>query len=175
LKNGDEGNFFYLKCNAERVILCVCRVSEDVTPKPNQLGSGTYHELCSVIYMVLYFIKCVFWLMCGPGSVVGIATGNGLNGPRIESRLGGEILLTCPDRPWGPPSPLYNGYRVFPRGKERPERDADPSPASSAIGHERVALYLHPPMDLTDCTEPQCLYKGSLLLVNVLNIRKCTL
>ena len=27
---------------------------------------------------------------------------------------GGEIFRTCPDRPWGPPSPLYNGYRVFP-------------------------------------------------------------
>jgi len=23
----------------------------------------------------------------------------------------------CPDRPWGPPSLLYNGYRVFPGGK----------------------------------------------------------
>jgi hypothetical protein len=26
----------------------------------------------------------------------------------------GEIFRTCPDRPWGPPSLLYNGYRVFP-------------------------------------------------------------
>ena len=25
-----------------------------------------------------------------------------------------EIFRTCPDRPWGPPSLLYNGYRVFP-------------------------------------------------------------
>jgi len=23
----------------------------------------------------------------------------------------------CPDRPWGSPSLLYNGYRVFPGGK----------------------------------------------------------
>jgi hypothetical protein len=30
---------------------------------------------------------------------------------------GGEIFCTRPDRPWGPPSLLYNGYRVFPRGK----------------------------------------------------------
>jgi len=48
-------------------------------------------------------------------------------GPGIESRWG-EILRTCPDRPWGPPSLLYNGYRVFPGGKERPGRDAEPSP-----------------------------------------------
>jgi len=30
---------------------------------------------------------------------------------------GGEIFRTCPDRPWGPPSLLYNRYRVFPGGK----------------------------------------------------------
>ena len=57
----------------------------------------------------------------------------------------GEIFGTCPDRPWGPPSPLYNRYRVFPGGKERPGRDADPSPPSSAVGHERVELYLYSP------------------------------
>jgi hypothetical protein len=28
-----------------------------------------------------------------------------------------EIFRTRPDRPWGPPSHLYNGYRVFPGGK----------------------------------------------------------
>ena len=30
---------------------------------------------------------------------------------------GGEIFRTCPDRPWGLPSLLYKGYRVFPGGK----------------------------------------------------------
>jgi hypothetical protein len=30
---------------------------------------------------------------------------------------GGEIFSTCPDRPWGPPSPLYNGYRFIPGSK----------------------------------------------------------
>jgi hypothetical protein len=44
-----------------------------------------------------------------------------------------EIFRTCPDRPWGTPSLLYNGYRVFSGGKERPGRDADPSPPSSAV------------------------------------------
>jgi hypothetical protein len=65
-------------------------------------------------------------LVRGPGSVVGIATGYGLDGTGIESRWG-EIFRTCPDRPWAPPSLLYNGYRVFRGGKERPGRDADPS------------------------------------------------
>jgi hypothetical protein len=59
-------------------------------------------------------------MFSGPGSAVGIATG-------------GEIFRTCPDRPWGPPSLLYNGYRVFPGGKERPGRDADLSLPSSAV------------------------------------------
>jgi len=58
---------------------------------------------------------------------------------------GGEIFRTCPDRPLGPPSVLYNGYRVFPTSKEWLGRDADPSPPSSAIGHERVDLYLYSP------------------------------
>ena len=69
---------------------------------------------------------------CGPGSSVGIATGYGLDGPEIESHWG-EIFRTCPDRPSGPPSLLYNGYRFFPGGNERPGRDDDPSPPSSAV------------------------------------------
>jgi len=44
-----------------------------------------------------------------------------------------EIFRTCPDRPWGPPSLLYNWYRVFPGSKERRGRDADPSLPSSAV------------------------------------------
>jgi hypothetical protein len=68
----------------------------------------------------------------GPGSLVDIATGYGLDGPGIESQWG-RIFRTCPDRPWGPPSLLYNEYRVFPESKERPVRDADPSPPSSAV------------------------------------------
>ena len=69
----------------------------------------------------------------GRDSSVGIATDYVLDGPGIESRWGGEIFRTCPDRPWGPPSLLYNGYRVFPGGKKRPGRDADLSPPSSAV------------------------------------------
>jgi len=58
---------------------------------------------------------------------------------------GGKIFHTCPDQPWGPPSLLYNGHRVFPGGKERPGHDADPLPPSSATGHERVEVYLYSP------------------------------
>jgi hypothetical protein len=46
----------------------------------------------------------------GRDSAVGIATRYELDGPGIEFRWG-------PDRPWGLPSLLYNGYRVIPGGK----------------------------------------------------------
>jgi len=31
--------------------------------------------------------------------------------------VAGEIFRTRPDRPWGLPSLLYNGYRFYPEGK----------------------------------------------------------
>jgi hypothetical protein len=40
----------------------------------------------------------------------------GRSGDRIL--LGGEIFRNRPVRFWGPPSLLYNEYRVFPGGKE---------------------------------------------------------
>ena len=70
--------------------------------------------------------------LSGLGSSDGIAIGFGLDGPGIKLRWRRDFC-TCPDRPWGPPSLLYNGYRVFPGGKERPGRDDDPSPPSSAM------------------------------------------
>jgi hypothetical protein len=77
--------------------------------------------------------------MGGPGSSVGVATGYGLDGPGIESQWGRDFPhLSRPAL--GPPSLLYNGYRVFPGGEKRPGRDADPLPSSTAFGHERVEL-----------------------------------
>ena len=76
--------------------------------------------------------------------------------------MGGEIFRTCPDRPWGPPSLLYDGYRVFPGGKERPGRDADPLPPSSAVVMKGCSYTSTPPMGRTVCTEPQCLHKVAL-------------
>jgi hypothetical protein len=49
-------------------------------------------------------------------SVVGIATRYGMEGSGFESRWD-EIFGTYPDRLRGPPSLLYNGYRVFPGSK----------------------------------------------------------
>jgi hypothetical protein len=82
---------------------------------------------------------------------------------RGSNSRGCESFHTCPNRPWGPPSFLYTGYRVFSEGKERPERDVDPSPLSSAVGHERVELYLYSP------SGPYNLYRASVPL------QRCTL
>ena len=76
--------------------------------------------------------NCCLLVNDGPGIVISVATGYGLDGPGSNPG-GGEIFRTCPHRPWGPPSLLYNGYWVFPGGKERSGRDADPSPPSSAV------------------------------------------
>jgi len=57
----------------------------------------------------------------------------------------GVIFRTCPDRPWGPLSLLYSGYRVSFPGLKRPRRGVDyPSPTSFEV-KERVELFLYSP------------------------------
>ena len=86
--------------------------------------------LFTFLPMLGYEIYAFCIITSGPGSSVGIATGYGLDGPGIESRWGETFRR--PDRPWGPPSLLYNGYRAFPGGRKRPGRDADLSSPPSA-------------------------------------------
>ena len=84
----------------------------------------------SEIFRILRIIRRNTITNDGPGSLVGIATDYGLDRPGIESRW--EKFSARPDRSWGPPSLLYNGYWVFPGGKVRPGRVADHSPPSRA-------------------------------------------
>jgi len=72
----------------------------------------------------------------GEDSSVGIVTElwDGRSG--IESRCGRNFPPVQTDL-WGPPSLLYNGYRVFPGGKVRSGRAADHSPPSSAAVMEK--------------------------------------
>jgi hypothetical protein len=86
-----------------------------------------------------------YYILRGRGSPVGIATGYGLDDPRDRILVGSEISRTSPDRPWGRPSLLYNGYRVFPGGKEWLGRGIDhPLPYSAEV-KERVKVYLYSP------------------------------
>jgi hypothetical protein len=80
----------------------------------------------------------------GQDSVVGIETRYGLNSPGIKSWWD-ETFCTCPDQPWGPPSLLYNGYGVFPGGKDI---DAWTPPPFNAEANERAELYLYSTLGL---------------------------
>ena len=84
-------------------------------------------------------------------SVVGIKTRYGLEVPGSNPGRG-EIFRTCPDRPWGPPSLLYNRYRVFPGGKAAGAWRWPPIPSSAEV-KEGVELYLSlPPNPFVACS-----------------------
>ena len=118
------------------------------------------------------------------GSSVGIATGYGLDGPGIESRRG-EIFRISSDRPRGPPSLLYNGYRVFPWVKSGRGVRLTLHPLLVPWSRKSRAIPLlplwavRPVQSLSACTVvtftlPQCLYKGDLYLTSV-PVQGCTL
>ena len=72
-------------------------------------------------------------------SVLRLATGWTVRG----SNPGGvKIFRTRPDRPWGPPSLLYNGYREFSGGKASEAWRYHPHPSSAEV-KGRVELYLY--------------------------------
>ena len=75
----------------------------------------------------------------------------------LGSNLGeDEIFRTRPDRPWGPPSLLYNGYRVSFEGVKRSGRGVNHPPQCSAEVKERTELYCHsgPSWPVIGCTLP---------------------
>ena len=78
------------------------------------------------------FLIVVFSKGGGPGSVVGVTTGYGLNGSRIESRWVRDFPhLSRPAL--GPTQPPVQWVPGLSRSKERSGCDADLSPPSSAV------------------------------------------
>ena len=90
------------------------------------------------------FKKCMCHYVCGLGQCNWYSNllQAGWSGDRIL--VGGEIFRICPDRPWGPCDLLYNGYRVFPRGKASRAWRWPPTPSSVEV-KVRVELNLYSP------------------------------
>jgi hypothetical protein len=100
-------------------------------------------------------VRCV-WVTIGPSGYLSRYT-DGL-------RLDGRGSIPCkgkswfstpqsPDRLWGPPSLLYNGYRGSSLGVKRPGREADHSLPSSAEVKNGGAIPLLPRMSLWHSSE----------------------
>jgi len=71
---------------------------------------------------------------CDTDALSGIATGYGLDGPSIESRYGGTRFSAPLQTGAGAHQvSCIKGTGAFPGSKERPGRDTDPSPPSSAV------------------------------------------
>ena len=95
----------------------------------------------------------------GQDSSIGIATRYVLDGPRIESRWGARFSASVQTGPGTHPASytMYNGYRVFPGGKQA-GYGIDHPPPSSAEVKERGELHLYSPSGpswpVVGCTLP---------------------
>ena len=109
----------------------------------SRVGSSQHchpqHPLGYSTAVSTYAMSFVLKFTVGRDTAVGIATRYGLGRQGIESRCGGEIFRTRPDRPWGPPSLLYNGYQVFHDGKAAGAWRLPPTQSSAEV-KERVQL-----------------------------------
>jgi hypothetical protein len=85
--------------------------------------------------------------------------------------VGARFSAPVQSGPGAHPSSLYNGYWVFPRGKEQPRHDADPSPPSSAVVMKEQSYTSTTPMGRTASTEPQCLYSRAIPLLPLWAVR----
>jgi len=102
-----------------------------------------------------------FVLESGPGSVVSIVTGYGLDGPGIESRWGRDFPhLSRPALgPTQPPVKWVPGLSPGVKGGQGVTLTPHPL---LVLWSRKSRAILYPPIGRTACTEPQCLYKGAL-------------
>ena len=124
--------------------------------KKNRLPCLVYGKPPYFLNVSAILFDSIFFHCIGSGSVVSIATSYGLDCRGIESRWGRGFSAPVQTGPGAHPASCTMGTGSFPGGKERPGRDADPSPPSSAVGHESVKLYLYSPYG------PYGLYRASM-------------
>jgi hypothetical protein len=105
----------------------------------------------------------VVYHCCGPGRLVGIATGYELDGSGIESRWGARFSAPVRIGPGAPPSLLYNWCRVFPGVKSGQGVRLTFPPLLVPWSRKGRAIPPPPPppipMNPKACTDPQCLYE----------------
>jgi hypothetical protein len=104
------------------------------------------------------YVEWNYWLatylLLGRATWRGISTE--LRAPGIESRWRARFSAPVQTGSGAHPASFTMGTGSFPGGKERPGRDSDPLHNSSAVGHERVELYLYSPYG------PYGLYRASV-------------
>ena len=100
----------------------------------------------------------------GPGSVVGIATGYGLDGLGIESPQEARFSAPVQSGPGAHTASCTMGTRSFLGVKSGPGVTLTPHPLLVPLVMEEQSYTSTPPMGRTACTKPQCLYKGVLYL-----------
>jgi len=96
-------------------------------------GTTTHHQEGKQLYLQhLVFVTPLLLPAALAAGSSNVATGYGLGGPGIEFRW--ERDFPHLSRPaLEPTQPPVQWVPDLARGKERPERDADPSPPSSAV------------------------------------------
>jgi hypothetical protein len=104
----------YALCGTQKFIAMFTR--------PTTGLSASWSQSIHHILFIQYCFNIVSPMLVSRDSAVGIATGYGLDDWAVGVRVPvGSRMLTspcCPDRLWGPPNLLYNGYRgFFPGGK----------------------------------------------------------
>ena len=95
--------------------------------------------------------------ICDTVRHVRLATGRTVRGSNpVGARFSAPVQT-------GPPSLLCNKYRVFPGVKSGRGVRLTPHPLLVPWSRKSRAIPL-PPVGRTNCTEPQCLYKGTLYI-----------
>ena len=98
----------------------------------------------------------------GPGSVVCVPTGYGLNGSGIESQWRARFSAPLQTGPGAHPASCTMDTGSFLGVKTGPDVTLTPHALLVLWSWKARAIPLLPPVDRTACTEPRCLYEGAL-------------